>query len=85
MRVVVHVEDLSPRKDDGYYSKPDLASALDILFRPDAGQYTLDADGEDPLGRDDAEGLFKVDGQVTFFNEDGERIVITRDPSASDH
>lgn len=32
MRVIVYAQDLSGRNDDGYYSKPDISSALDIFF-----------------------------------------------------
>ena len=79
MRVIVYAEDLSGRKDDGYYSKPDLASALDVFFGAGAGINTIDADGEDELNREDAEAMFNSDKRVTFYNEDGERVVISAD------
>lgn len=82
MRVIVYAQDLSGRGDDGHYSKPDLASALDIFFSSDAGTNTADADGEDAINRADAEAIFAQDRSVTFFNEDGEKVVISVDPSA---
>lgn len=81
MRVIIYAQDLSGRKDDGYYSKPGLASALDIFFGPDAGVNTMDADGEDTLSREDAEALFSSDRRLTFYNEAGERVIISADPS----
>jgi hypothetical protein len=82
MRVIVYAQDLSGRRDDGYYSKPDLASALNIFFGPDTGGNTSDEGGESVINREDAEAIFAVEKRVTFFNEDGEKVVISADPSA---
>jgi hypothetical protein len=81
VRVIVYAEDLSGRRDDGHYSKPDLASALDIFFAPDAGVSSIDVDGEHPLSRDDAETMFNDERMVTFYNVDGEKVVISADPT----
>jgi len=81
MRVIVFAEDLSGRRDDGYYTKPDLNSALDLFFCPGGSKLFIDTDGSDEMTREDAKAAFDIDGKVTFYNEDGERTVITRDPS----
>ncbi len=81
MRVIVFSEDKSGRRDHGYYSKPDLASALDVFFSPSGSKMFLDMDGNDEMTREDAMAAFEVDRQVTFYNDDGERAVITADPS----
>ena len=81
MRVIVYAQDLSGRRDDGYFTKPDAASALDIFF--DVGGVTafLDAEGENPLNRKDAELILEQDRRVKFFNENGEEVIISIDPS----
>lgn len=82
MRVIVHAEDLSGRRDDGYYSKPKIADALDIFFEnPDEVNFS-GADGQEIMTRSEAESVFDTDGKVIFYNRMGERVVITRDPSA---
>ena len=81
MRVIVYAQDLSGRRDDGYYTKPDIASALDIFFNPGGTKNFLDADGENEITADEAAEIFRTDNRVEFFNEDGERIVIASDPS----
>lgn len=78
MQVIVHAEDNSGR-GDGYYTKPDLATALDAFFRPDGDPLYADSDGEEILTREDVVGAFDQNHTVTFYNEDGERFVITRD------
>lgn len=82
MRVIVYAQDLSGRNDDGYYSKPDISSALDIFF--DAGKMDafIDDEGENPLSRGDAEEIFRSFKKLTFYNSDGEKIIISHDPSA---
>lgn len=82
MRVVVYAQDLSGRRDDGYYTKPDLASALDLFFTPEGSKLFLDEDANDQLTREDAEALFGIDRRVTFYNEDGEQTIISADPSS---
>ena len=81
MRVVVFAQDLSGRNDDGYYTKPELSLALDIFFASKNPNAFSDVDGEHPLTREDAEGIFKLDKKVIFYNEDGEKVVISYDPS----
>ena len=81
MRVVIHAQDLSGRRDDGYYTKSDISTALDIFFDSSSAINYSDADAEHVLTRQNAEGIFGQDGQVTFFNADGEKVVITLDPS----
>ena len=81
MRVIVYAEDLSGRGDHGHYTKPDLASALDIFFAPDAGVNVIDLGGEYPIDRAEAEATFKAERRVSFFNADGERVVISADPT----
>lgn len=82
MRVIVYAEDLSGRRDDGHYSAVDLAAALDIFFAPDAGKNTIDRDGEDTLDRGEAEAMFTQERRVTFYNAEGERVVLSADPTA---
>lgn len=82
MRVVVYAQDLSGRNDDGYYTKPDLSSALDIFFNPENIEAFLDDEGESPLLRENAEEIFLQDNRVTFYNSAGEKVVISYDPSA---
>jgi hypothetical protein len=74
MRVIVYAQDLSGRNDDGYYSKPDISSALDIFF--DAGKMDtfIDDEGENPLSREDAEEIFRSFKKLTFYNSDGEKL-----------
>ncbi len=81
MRVIVFAEDLSGRKDDGYYTKSSIASALDIFFDEAVVDVFLDNEGENPLTRVEAEQIFNENQRITFFNEAGERVVISRDPS----
>ena len=82
MRVVIYAQDLSGRKDDGHYTKPDLNSALDIFFDPEKIDTFLDDEGDSPLLRIDAEEIFRQDRQVVFYNSAGEKVVISIDPSA---
>lgn len=82
MRVVVYAQDLSSRKDDGYYTKPDISEALDIFFDAATANF-IDDEAEHALSRQDAEALFDQDGKISFYNADGEKVVITRDPSWS--
>lgn len=82
MRVVIYAQDLSGRKDDGYYTKPDLNSALDIFFDPEKIDTFLDDEGDSPLPRKDAEEIFRQDRRVVFYNSAGEKVVISNDPSA---
>lgn len=81
MRVIVFAQDLSGRHDHGYYTKPDLASALDLFFRADGSKMSLDADGSNEITREDAEAAFATVGRITFYNEDGEQTIISADPS----
>ncbi|WP_420383653.1 hypothetical protein [Novosphingobium sp.] len=83
MRVVIYAQDLSGRNDDGYYTKPDLRSALDIFFDPEKHDTFLDDVGESPLSRDDAEEIFRQGKKVTFYNSEGEKIIISNDLGAS--
>lgn len=83
MQVVVYAEDLSGRKDDGYYTKPDLAAALDLFFDGTDSQNFVDDDGAHPITRAEVEDAFGQDRRVTFYNSDGEKVVISIDPSAS--
>lgn len=82
MSVIIYAQDLSGRKDDGYYTKPDISAALDIFFTTDKTSAFLDSDAEHPLGRSDAEAIFHQDRRVSFYNEDGEQVVISIDPGA---
>ena len=82
MRVVIYAQDLSGRKDDGHYTKPDLSSALDIFFDPENVDTFLDDEGENPLRREDAEEIFRQDKRVSFYNAEGEKVVISYDTSA---
>jgi len=81
MRVVVYAQDLSGRRDDGYYTKPSLSDALDIFFGTAGNGAFVDEDAEHPMTRGDAEALFETDSRVTFYNADGEKVVISLDPS----
>lgn len=78
MTVIVYAEDLSGRRDDGYYTKPDIEVALDIFFEPDRSNF-LEADCENPITRGEARSFFDLEKRVTFFNEDGEKVVISLD------
>lgn len=81
MTVIVHAQDGSGR-GDGYYAKPDLATALDPFFGPDCDPHYADADGEEQVTREDVAGTFDQQGETSFYNEDGERVVITADRAA---
>jgi len=81
MRVVVYAQDLSGRRDDGYYTKPDITSALDLFFAGGTAKHYFDQEGNHEVSREDAEAIFKTDGRVTFYNEDTEKIVLVTDVS----
>jgi len=83
MSVIVYAQDLSGRKDDGYYTKPDISAALDIFFDTPSTVNFVDDGAEHVLSREDAEAIFAQDGRISFYNADGEKVVITRDPSRS--
>ena len=83
MQVIVYAQDLSGRRDDGYYSKPSVAAALDIFFSAGASPNFTSSEGEDELSRADAEAIFNQEKRVTFYNADGEKVVISLDPTAS--
>jgi hypothetical protein len=79
MRVIVFAEDLSGRRDDGYYTRPDISAALDIFYaHPDEVNF-VDPDGQEPITRSDVEAIFKIEGKATFFNGAGEKVIITLD------
>lgn len=80
MRVIVHAEDLSSRGDHGYYTKPDISAALALFFSGGTTNY-LDRNAEDPLTLGEALDFFAHEGRILFFNEAGEKVVITRDPT----
>jgi hypothetical protein len=82
MRVVIYAQDLSGRNDDGYYTRLDLSSALDIFFIPGNAETFLDDEGESPLLREDAEEIFRQDKRLTFYNSAGEKVIISYDSSA---
>lgn len=81
MQVIIYAQDLSGRNDDGYYTKSDLSSALDIFFGTGETGYFLDTESEHPLSKDDATAIFGQDRRVTFYNEVGEKVVISYDSS----
>lgn len=83
MRVVVYAQDLSGRRDDGYYTKSNISSALDIFYFPEGTKIFADPNGENEMSRDCAEELFKADRRVEFYNTDGEKMVISVDPSTT--
>jgi len=82
MRVVVFAEDLSGRRDDGYYTKPTLAEALSLFFSDAGSNNFLDAEGNDEFTREDAEVAFEQSKRITFYNEEGEKIVIAADSAS---
>ena len=81
MTVVVYAQDLSGRRDDGHYTKPDINSALEIFFNLPEAEIFIDADAENRLTIDEAREIFEVGGQVSFYNEDGEKVIISLDPT----
>ena len=81
MRVIIYAQDLSGRNDDGYYTKPNLSSALDMFFEHEGADTFFDEDGEMPLMREDAEEIFLQERRISFFNSNGEKVVISLDPS----
>lgn len=78
MQVIVHVEDHGGR-GDGYYTKPDLQSALDIFFGLRSEPVYADQDAENPLDLATAIDVFAEENEVVFYNDDGERVRIVRD------
>lgn len=78
MTVIIYAEDLSGRRDDGYYTKPDIDVALDIFFEPDRSNF-LEPECENPVTRDEARTFFLQEKRVTFFNDEGEKVVISLD------
>lgn len=83
MRVVIYAQDLSGRRDDGYFTKPSISDALDLYFSKDSDTNYIDDEGAEPIVRSDAESIFNAERRVTFFNADGEKVVISLDPSAA--
>lgn len=81
MQVVIYAQDLSGRQDDGYYTKPSIGDALDIFFTSGADEAFVDEDAEHPMTRGDAEAAFAQEKRVTFYNADGEKVVISLDPA----
>lgn len=79
MQVIVYAEDLSGRRDDGYYTKSDISAALDIFFSTEGSQNFTDRDSEYEISRHEAEAAFRQENRVTFYNADGEKVVISLD------
>ena len=82
MTVVVYAQDLSGRRDDGHYTKPDIGAALEIFFSAHDATNFMEADTEAPISIEEAREIFEIEGQVCFYNEDGEKVIITRDPTS---
>jgi len=78
MTVIVHAEDRSGR-GDGYYTKPDLSTALDGFFGPASETLYADPDGDEAVTREDVAATFDQQGEIAFYNEDGDRFLITKD------
>jgi hypothetical protein len=83
MQVVVYAQDLSGRRDDGHYTKPSISEALDIFFSAPEEINFLDDSGEHSIDRTEAEAIFDQDSEVSFYNADGEKVVISLDVSRS--
>lgn len=81
MRVIVFAEDLSGRGDDGHYTVPSAEAAFEIFFGSEDEQNFADQDGENPVSREEIEEIFSQDRRVTFFNSNGEKVVISLDPA----
>lgn len=83
MQVVVYAEDLSGRRNDGYYTKLDIGSALNLFFDAEDSPNFIDSECENEISRNDAEAIFQQEKRVSFYNADGEKVVISLDPRAS--
>ena len=79
MPVIIYAEDLSGRRDDGHYTKPDIDIALDIFFSTKHSRNFLEPECENPFSRDEAKDIFLLEKRVVFFNEEGEKVVISLD------
>lgn len=77
MRVIIYAQDLSGRKDDGHFTKPNISEALDLFFNDPDFNHFLDVDSEIPLTRDQAEAIFREEREVVFYNCTGEKVVIS--------
>ncbi len=82
MKIIVHAQDLSGR-GDGYYSKPDITSALLPFFVDSSDHVYVDSDASEVMEMNDAEQIFLQEGRIEFYMPEGEKIVMTRDTSES--
>lgn len=76
MRVIVHAESRS--RGDGYYTRENIDDALDTFF-DGKSEYFFDSDGEEEMTKEDAKMIFERERQVVFFDEDGEKVIISVD------
>jgi hypothetical protein len=74
MQVIVHAE--SNSRGDGYYTRENIDDALDTFF-DGKSEYFVDSDGEEEMTKEDAKMIFARERQVAFFDEGGEKIIIS--------
>jgi len=78
MTVIVYAEDKSGRIGFGQYTVPSIEQAFANFSFADAGDtYFSDVDGEEPLSASEALAVFKAEGEVTFYNDEGEKVRFT--------
>ena len=78
MTVIVYAEDKSGRIGFGQYTMPSIEQAFANFSFADGGDaYFADADGEEPLSASEALAVFKAEGEVTFYNDEGEKVRFT--------
>lgn len=64
------------------YTMPSIDEALDRFFGEGSRPLYRQSDEEELLSRDDARTIFEVDGQIVCYDEDGDKLTISRDYAA---
>ncbi len=78
MTVIVYAEDKSGRIGFGQYTVPSIEQAFaNFTYVDDGATYFADAEGEEPLPASEALAVFAANGEVTFYNDEGEKVRFT--------
>lgn len=80
-RVIVQTE--CKARGDFTYTQNSIEEALDVFFVGDQPDAYWDEDGEEPISRAEADEFLREERGLRFYNSEGERTVLTLDPSAN--
>lgn len=64
------------------YTLVSLDEALDKFFGEKSGPLFRSHDEEELITREEAKMMFDSDGQITCYDEDGDKLTISRDHAA---